>query len=154
MGYDIKVGNAVPEHHKDDFPTLNARWVVEYETLEDAPVFKGDDATGNGNLRSPSYSVWREFCTATGLFDLFYEEYYGLLAEHPGCRGITQQDADQVTAALTRYKAKATLPPGFEDDSDYQGPPNFDYDLVRLMWLEFWMQWAVKNCETPAVQNT
>jgi hypothetical protein len=154
MGYDIKVGNAVPEHHKDDFPTLSARWVVEHKTLEEAPSFEGDEMTGQSNMRSPSYGTWTDFCRATGLYDMFYEEYYGFLANHPGCRGITQHDADEVTAALVQYRAKAKLPPGFEKDYGYSGPPNFDYNLARLIWLEFWMQWAVKNCETPAIQNT
>ena len=26
--------------------------------------------------------------------------------------------------------------------------------LARLIWLEFWMRWALKNCETPAIENS
>lgn len=154
MGYDIKVGNAVPHHDKDDFPTLSARWVVEHQTLDEAPSFEGDEMTGKSNLRSPSYSTWHDFCKDTGLYDMFFEDYDGFFANHPGCKGITQHDADEVTAALVRYRAKAKLPPGFEKEWGYDGPPHFDYNLARLIWLEFWMQWAVKNCESPAIQNT
>jgi len=154
MGYDIRIGNAVPVHHKDDFPRLSARWEVEGATSAGAPVFEGDEMTGNSNMRSPSYSAWSEFCEQTGLYPLFYDEDEGLLAQHPGCVGITQNDADAVTQALVHYRSTVTLPPGFEKDWDHEGPPNFDYHYARLIWLEYWMQWAVKNCETPAIQNT
>lgn len=154
MGYTFKVGNAVPEHHKDDFPYLSATWEVENATLDEAPSFVGDAMTGKSNMRSPSYGVWAEFCRDTGLYEFFYDESGNLHAGHPGCVGITQEDADLVTAVLNRYRAKATLPPGFEADDRYSGPARYDYNLARLMWLEFWMQWAVRNCETPAIQNT
>jgi hypothetical protein len=154
MGYTFRVGNAVPSHNKDDFPYLSARWEVEGATSDEAPVFEGDEMTGNTNERSPSYTVWSDFCKATGLYEFFYDERGHLHASHPGCVGITKEDANFVTAALNRYRAKSTLPPGFEKEWDYAGPANFDYNLARLMWLEYWMQWAVNNCETPAIQNT
>ena len=64
------------------------------------------------------------------------------------------KDADFVTKKLNQYKEKAILPAGFEDDWNYEGPPRYDYHLARLIWLEYWMQWAVKNCDTPAIWNT
>jgi hypothetical protein len=154
VGYTFTVGNAVPEFHKDDFPELWARWDVEYVAVDDAPSFVGDEATGKGNSRSPSYSAWSDFCRSTGLYEFFYDDRGNLHAGHPGCLGISKEDADFVTAALHRYRAKSTLPPGFESDHFHNGPPTRDYHLARLMWLEFWMQWAIKNCETPAIQNT
>ena len=153
MGYNFSVGNAVPNHNKDYFPELYAAWEVKGEEQPDAPNFP-NDAAKKTNYRSPSYTVWANFCRNTGLYEFFYDELGQLHAGHPGCIGITQEDANFVTAALNRYRAKATLPPGFEEDCFYQGPSNYDYDLARLMWLEWWMQWAVKNCETPAIQNT
>lgn len=153
MGYNFTVGNAVPEHSKEYFPELSARWHVEGAELPDAPHLPNDVA-GHTNCRSPSYSVWADFCRSTGLYGLFYDEQGHLHAGHPGCIGITQEDADVVTAALSRYRAKSTLLPGFEEGWDYEGPANYDYHLARLMWLEWWMQWAVKNCETPAIENS
>ena len=34
-------------------------------------------------------------------------------------------------------------------------PPSgtFDPVLARLIWLEWWMAWALKNCTTPAIHN-
>lgn len=153
MGYTFKVGNAVPSFDKSDFPYLSAEWEVESATHTDAPAFPGDDMTGKGNSRSPSYTVWADFCRATNLTHVFFDDRGHLLASHPGCIGITAHDLQMVTASLEAYRATATLPPGFESDWLYEGPPNFDYHLARLIWLEWWMRWAVENCETPAIQN-
>jgi hypothetical protein len=141
----------VPKHCKD-FPDLYAHWDIASLSLDDAPSFP-NDPTKNGNVRSPSYSVWTQFCQNTGLYDLFYNEQGNLHAGHPGTIGITKEDADIVSAALAKYKLTATLPPGFEAGWDYAGPANYDYDLARLIWLDWWMRWAVENCETPAIQN-
>jgi hypothetical protein len=155
MGYTFTVGNAVPEFSKEYYPDLEARWVVQAASSAQAPVFPNDELTRNTNERSPSYSVWSDFCRKTGLYEFFYEESGHLKAGHPGCVGITKEDADFVTAALKRYQATATLPPGFEEAFPSKDePPRYDYHLARLIWLEWWMRWAVANCETPAIQNT
>lgn len=102
MGYTIAIGNAVPKFRKEDFPELFAQWEVEYIKLAEAPTFPNDECTGRGNHRSPTYSVWRNFCKITGLYPLFYETNYyhnGLMAEHRGCVGIMQRDAHLVTQA-------------------------------------------------------
>jgi hypothetical protein len=153
MGYTFTVGNAVPKHSKEDFPYLHAEWEVEDTTHPDAPTFPNDEMTGDGNSRSPSYSVWADFCREAGIYGLFYDERGHLLAGHPGCIGIDQDFADGVALALRRVRANATLPPGFEEWT-YQGTPRHDYTLARLMWLDFWVRWALENCETPAIQNT
>lgn len=99
MGYTFKVGNAIPKFSKDDFPYLSAGWKVEPATSEDAPTFLGDEMTGNGNDRSPSYSVWHDFCKQVGIFDLFYDERGHMLSGHPGCFGIDAEFAERVHAA-------------------------------------------------------
>lgn len=152
MGYTFTIGNAVPKHSKEYFPDLESYWDIEGVRLDEAPSFP-NDVSNNGNMRSPSYSVWSNFCRNTGIYDLFYNENGNLHAGHPGCIGITKEDVDIVSAALAKYKLTATLPPGFEEGWNYTGPDNYDYDLARLIWLEWWMRWAVENCETPAIQN-
>jgi hypothetical protein len=32
--------------------------------------------------------------------------------------------------------------------------PRYDGNLARLRWLEWWVDWALKNCKLPAVGNT
>lgn len=153
MGYTFTIGNAKPQHHKDDFPYLSAEWDVEGMTHPDAPTFPNDEMTGNSNQRSPSYSVWSQFCREVGLSSIFYDERGHLLGNHPGCYGLTPEMVAEVSAALARWKAKATLPPGFEKEWGYNGPPNYDYQLARLTWLDWWCRWAIENCETPAIAN-
>lgn len=152
MGYSITIGNAKPEWSKSD-GELWARWSVDRKALPDAPTFPHDEMTGSGNCRSPSYSGWAEFCRAAGLYDLFLEKWEGLMCEHPGCKMIEKEHLLQVQAALEKWKRVATKPPGFEgwngEDSD-----KYDHTLARLIWLEFWMRWALENCETPAIENT
>ena len=154
MGYSFTIGNARPEHDKGDFPYLSARWVVDGVTHPDAPVFPNDEMTGNGNSRHPSYTVWSDFCRAVGLYEFFYDAYGHLRAGHPGCIRLTKADADLISAALARYRQKAALPPGFEEVWRYDSPARYDYLLARLIWLDWWVRWAVENCETPAIQNT
>ncbi len=154
MGYTFTIGNAVPVHSKEYFPELSASWEVESATSDQSPSFQNDELTGNSNSRSPSYTAWADFCRTVGLYEFFYTPDGHLFAGHPGCLGITQEDAALVTAALHRYQAHAVLPPGFEGWGDYTGPPRYDAHLARLLWLEWWMRWAVENCETPAIQNT
>jgi hypothetical protein len=58
----------------------------------------------------------------------------------------------EVSLALERRQKKSTLPPGFEGWG-YEGPARYDYMLARLIWLDWWMRWALENCETPAIEN-
>ena len=153
MSYTFTIGNAVPKFNKEDFPDLDAHFEVEGASHPEAPVFPNDDMTGNGNSRSPSYTVWEDFARETGLHEFFFTERGHLHAGHPGCIGITPEDVDTIASALCQYRKKATLPPGFEGWG-YEGPPRYDYHLARLIWLDWWCRWAVQNCETPAIENT
>lgn len=155
MGYTFKIGNAKPEFDKSDFPHLWANWKVESATHPDAPTFPNDEMTGSGNDRSPSYSVWAEFCRDVGLYDLFCDERGHLHAGHPGCYGLTSDMVDEIGAALERYRKIASLPPGFMGWEWRDGDPiTHDANLARLIWLDWWARWALENCETPAIQNT
>lgn len=162
MGYTFTIGNAVPRHSKDH-GELYAGWEVEGATHPDAPTFPNDDMTGNSNSRSPSYTAWHDFCRQAGIFSVFYDDRGHLHAGHPGCVMIAPDELTEVQMALERYRTKATLPPGFsgwgvfnKETRAWDNPDEGKYDacLARLIWLEWWMRWALENCETPAIQNT
>lgn len=159
MGYTFRIGNAEPYHSKED-GILSAGWEVKDITLDDAPSFPNDDMTGKSNERSPSYSVWADFCRETGIYHLFYDDRGHMLCGHPGCMMITQEDLGVVRAARDRWQAKATLPPGFagwrvaNGKVEYPDADKYDATLARILWLEWWMAWALANCETPAIANT
>ncbi len=168
MGYSITIGNAVPVHSKE-YGELSARWCVEGVRLPDAPTFPNDDMTGDSNGRHPSYSGWAEFCREAGgdINHLFYgsdpQAGGGLLERHPGCVPLTQEHLDVVRAALARRRKSSSKEPGFAGEPIYEAgkftgrfvdEDRYDGILARLIWLEFWMAWALANCETPAIENT
>lgn len=149
MGYNIYIGNAVPEFDKSDFPYLSARWSVEHAEHPDAPDFSADGCPSkNTNARFPSYGAWDDFTKWAGIHAMFYDEDEGFFRPHPGCCGITISQVEEVESMLRHKKSVATLPAGFSEDGTK------DHNLARLMWLAFWMRWAVDNCETPAIFNS
>jgi hypothetical protein len=107
--------------------------------------------------------VWHDFCKETGIYDVFYDERGQLHAGHPGCVLLKKSDVERVREARVRWQKTSTLPPGFagfpqhnQATDKYESPDEGKYDphLARLMWLEWWMDWALANCETPAIENT
>lgn len=144
MSYDIYIGDAVrctcpPEDE------CHQSWHVEGITLPDAPAFEGDKMTGQSNGRHPGYAQWHEFCRAHGLEALFFDPHTGLMRQHPGCAFLTPDHLAAVEAAVKRYQ---TRHPGA-----VPGLATGHYDLVRLLWLEWWMRKALDTCEVPALAN-
>lgn len=154
MAHEFTIGQGVL---RTDHSELGQRMVVGRITLPDAPNLPNDDLTGQSNERSPSDNAWRDFCKVVGILDVmsvFYE------IKNPGKRTvkvryprgqregffeIKQEDLDAITAALTRYKARATKPPGFGSD-------RYDAHFARLIWLQWWVEWAFTNCSNPVIQ--
>ena len=162
MSYDIYIGAGRPEFDIEDC-YLYARWVVNSEAHDDAQKFPNDSMTGNGNSRHPSYSGWSDFCRESGLYDLFLNKEFGLMASHPGCKIIQESHVAEVKKALVDWERKATKPPGFSgfgkfnketQEWETQDEGKYDHILARLIWLDWWMTWALENCEVPAIQNT
>ena len=152
MGYSFKIGNGKFVTYSDDGETYS-RWEVENVHLENAPVFENDSLTGNSNSRHPSYTGWHDFCTQAGeeVFNLFYVSPRGhhgpgtLIPDHPGGAKLEQKHLEIIKNARIR-RENIGGKPGFNDDQDYT--------LARLMWLEFWIEWALNNCENPMFVNS
>lgn len=151
MGYSFYIGEAVPFFDEEG---LYATYDVNVVRLDEAPSFPNDNFSNNCNCRSPSYSGWADFAKTVGLEELFDRRGENTLIEcHPGIMRITQTHVDIVSKALERYKTIATKPPGcsgdfFVDDGQY------DYNYARLIWLDWWLRWALENCKNPAFRNT
>lgn len=133
MGYAIKIGNAViaacdPEDYDGE---LRAEFHVEDVVLDEAPA--DGSPTDYSNRRWPSYSGWSDFCDSTGLTYLFLSKECGLMREHPGCFLIKPEHLETVKEAE---------------------PLATGYNRGRWEWLVYWMDWALKNCETPAIENS
>lgn len=163
MGYNIGIGNAVPEFDHDE---LRARYDVPSVEREDAPTFPGDEMTGKGNYRYPGYGQWADFCREAGIYDLFLDRDSGeaLLQEHPGIARLHADHLTRIRAALEKRRRESSKPPGFganevfnKELQAWEPSPDADkYDpiLARLIWLEYWMDWALRECERPAIYNS
>jgi len=163
MGYHLTIGEARIERD-DDYIRIAAEDATDDAAPDHCPYTK------KGNGRSPSYTAWHDFCKEAGIEKLFYgdgwsreerryipsEDFYRetiLLGEHPGAAVIIPQDLEYVRDARIRREAtNGGREPGFwEDDGRDNGK---DHVLARLLWLEFWIDWALKNCENPIIENT
>lgn len=171
MSYDIYIGEAViePLEDEDDGGAERLETVVARTTRPEAPTFIGDEMTANSNARHPGYGQWSTFCEEVGLRRLFFDKRTGLMRTHPGCYKLTPAHLDVVRGAIDKWKSTRrapALPPGWDDPP----PPDAsdaeriawetsdctqrDPMLARLVWLEWWMAWALKHCKVPAVYNS
>jgi hypothetical protein len=176
VGYSFTIGEArmepsSPEEIADgESPGIDVG--AEGFARDDAPTFPNDEMTGNSSSRSPGYSVWSDFCEATGLYELFFgpadERYLGLLYQHPGCARLVPAHHATIAAALERWRAAhpGAVPgfPTYAKGADGKmvwgdaGPvlvdTHYDATLARLIWLEWWVRWALANCALPALENS
>lgn len=159
MSFDIYIGKAVIRSRDDGELVVR----VEENELPDAPSFPGDEMTGISNGRHPGYAGWDLFLVDAGLKDLFFDEESGLMREHPGTFKLEEKHLQTVREAKTRWQEKhpnahpgwcicprKECMPWMSRDVPHQ---EFDGTLARLIWLEWWMDWALKNCNHPAIHN-
>ncbi len=150
MGYIVQVGNAIPFVGKE---TSVLAWQIEDFCHEECPTFFGDPS--KRNLRAPGYGVWDSFCDAVGLTDMFYLQLSGRKLVRKGCIRLTEKHLDLVSLCLTEYKnnMKVKIPPGYQEvhEGTHPSVPEYDDYLARLIWLEWWIRWALSNCKIPAL---
>lgn len=183
MSYDIYIGEAVvadvdPSEDDGDDHAYELKSRVNEVEVPDAPTFPNDDMTGKSNGRHPGYSQWANFCDEAGLWALFSDVEDGLMREHPGCFLLRPAHLVAVRKALKKWKKEhPRAVPGFGDREEFERGlrmskkgtehherqrallekmPTWGWDavLARLIWLEFWFSWALKNCKVPAVYNS
>ena len=148
MGYDLTIGKAMFVREPG-----YCRWEVDSETLANAPEFPGDDFTRNSSHRGIGYGSMRDFCEEVGLLDFFYDDQKrSLRGGHPGYFRITKDDLILVKAARDAYVSKLdpNILPGF-----VEGDPRYDYNLCRLDWLIWWMDYSItKYKKKAAISNS
>ena len=98
-------------------------YIVSVEDVEHPNAPAFGEPTDYTNARWPSYTAWSRFILEAGL-DL-----------HIGNRVITEELYQTVKHSL--------------DTVDFKNPHN----LNRAIWLEYWMRWALDNCDNPIITN-
>ena len=170
MGYTLRIGELVVEYVQDEeYPEISLTAKGFYH--DDAPSF--GEPTDGESQRWPSYSTWSDFTKDAGLYAMFFGTEFGskqlvrddaLLRNHPGCVPLTEAHRRDVNTALAAWKIKypnatptfgKSAPEG--EDSMFwvdESNPDENGKMTRLIWLHYWVNWALDNCKQPVFQNT
>ncbi len=164
MGYNLHIGEAkidFEDYGLESYLSIGVEGVIN----ENAPNFGHGDISGIGNSRYPSYTGMSQFCKATGLSELFNGKEYGILREHPGSVLLVKEHLEAIRIAKNKWEAehpncKDMLPKADESPelnwhemNEYLETKNFDWFYARLVWFEFWINWALENCKIPTFTN-
>lgn len=146
MGYTITIGQLeIRKSPEDGLDCECISFGAEGVTSQDAPAF--GELTDYTNSRWPSYSAWSDFLREFGLWDVFYHHPGHLIGDHPGVRLVTPGLVAVVRKAKEDYTvANPDAVAGFGEGQDSK--------LPRIIWLEYWLEWALENCETPVIANS
>jgi len=154
MGYSITIGELT--HVTEDGETFPD---VDDIELPEAPAYP-NDINQRKNVRWPSYTVWSDFTRDVGLHDLFFNKTTGLMREHPGCFSLTGDHAWQIRQAWVNYESRYPQANPRFAVIDYRttvvtDPATAeDATLARLMWLDWWVRWALDHCTNPVIHNS
>ena len=170
MTYDMTIGEYYREDISEEGEEPHFWESARTVTLDEAPKFLNDDLTGRSNFRSAAYSGWSTFCEKHPIInDLMWGTGNGagpLMPDHPGIADLKPEHLAAVREALKAHRAvvgEDTLPGYVPDATDLRFGGNYephdptkkyDYALVRLLWMEWWMEWALANCERPVFSNS
>jgi hypothetical protein len=141
--YTVVIGNALPKFNKYRFPKLDAYWEVDNILPENHSEFPPVSIFPR-NI-SHKFSIV-ECAGRVGIWPFFNSVLESACLDIKRVAiGITKEDANMVSDALKVYVNSVPLYSEYDQNT-------YDENLAVLQWLEWWMQWAVKNCETPAIQ--
>lgn len=156
MSYSIYIGQGHGKARMKNGVLDVSKMEVPEVVREDAPNLPNDGFTNKSNNRHPGYSQWHDFTVEAGIEELFYHPEFGLLRPHPGTRLLTTGHRDIIKLARRNWEADhPNAVPGFwEDDEPTEAEKDYDANLARLIWLDYWISWTVENCEFPCIENS
>ena len=153
MRYIIVIGEYAINDEGSEFSFVAAKRVTHVE----APLFPNDTSFPSNNTSKTSIT-WYNFCENAGLLDMFYESDKQIRGGYPGYFDLTSNHLMQVQNALTnRRLTNNGKPPGYAPTGLWlylQGNNavvEYDGVLAKLIWLEWWIRWALLNCSKPIV---
>jgi hypothetical protein len=68
-----------------------------------------------------------------------------LIRCHPGIVLLKKKHLKKITSAKEQWMLNHSQEPGWLE--------NKDGVLAKLIWYEWWIKWALNNCEYPAIYN-
>lgn len=151
MGMSITIGNAQPVTQRDGERVFE--WTIDDVTVATAPTWEDQDpARFQANWMCNGYGEWEAFVVAVGLLDL--------LTQNGLKRGVQGDlcSPDQLTPVPLLPRHVATIQQAVArwrrkhpDAVGRYGTTQVDGWTARLEWLLWWSEWALANCEHPAV---
>lgn len=138
MGYSITIGEVQVGQLQCEEGQYTAPVYVSVQTTPNAPI--DNSPTSRTNQRWPAYGSWQDFCDKTGLTSVFFDDNVGLMRNHPGVAELSTEHLRTVQAAASSLRKHQ--------------PAIYEQHKDRIVWLEYWMEWALKNCVKPAVSNS
>lgn len=153
MGYSIIIGE-MPSKEMDEPPIVK---------MSGAPAF--GELTDCTNQRFPSYITWENFTRVAGLYNLFYDKRSGLMRKHPGIEHLTRKHKTIIDRAIRAYESKHDVGPSSGKKFSYKtivdmhfypsrlNQKDDDWNYNRLVWLKFWVDWALRYCKKPVLFN-
>lgn len=157
MGYNITIGELEISKEPDDGLDCPCLYFHAKGTRrDDAPAF--GEPTDYTNQRWPGYDSWSDVLSHADMYDLFFEDGR-LIGGHPGVRLVTPELVTVVGVRKADFERRyphvvATYgdPPSHMEEDPSNPPENETY--CRVVWLDYWLRWALENCETPVIANT
>ena len=167
MSLTIIIGNKTPNFNTEEFE--EEPFVINTIELKNAPYYPNDYLTRNKNTRLIRYCFWKRFCEYTKLNDLFYTP--PLITKHTIIKytTITEILPEHInklifTKAIMEMNEKDLIP-GFalKDINQYEELFKSGYNVTTkvyrevdefyalLMWLKWWVEWTINNCDNPAI---
>lgn len=147
MGYSITIGELDIQKNPEDGLEASCLWFSAIGvSIDGSPAF--GEPTDSTNQRWPSYSAWSNFMDYVGLTDVFFFDG-NLIGGHPGVRLVTNNMVSRIKEAREKLESMDEPPlPTMENYTEKNGY------YCRLIWLEYWCEWAIENCNTPVIANS
>lgn len=161
MGYSLTIGELEVQYSREHEDNPYVCCSAKSEKHDAAPAF--GEPTDHTSERWPSYGGWHDFAEFVGLEKLFFgrdERDDALIANHPGCVPLTETHRREVNAAFEAFKIRypnAVPTYGEKQERSWQTDPNNPEEnayMCRLVWLHYWVNWAIDNCERPVFENS
>lgn len=142
MSVRITIGE-IEEILDDDGPFELIK-VIKVQKSDEAPIFVGENPDYE-QLNTKSSICWPEFCQEGLIYGLFYNRHTGLF-KTTGVYNLTTEHLNLVSIKRVMREERIKKPPGFGSDI-------YDPVLARLIWLEYWIEWALEKCQNPGIEN-
>lgn len=139
MGYHLEIGD-LEVHYCNNIKKprveLHAEKVEIDLSLLDETLEPYRLERSVGNYCFAPYAQWHGFCDHVGLSGLFFdkEREDNLLVEHSGCVPLTEKHRSEINEAFEKR--------------------NKGHPIIHLVWLHYWVNWALDNCKQPVFVNS